>query len=288
MHQSVYMPRLLLKGIGKMDIFLYVIIFIIGTLFGSFFTLAVYRIPLKKDITHERSYCPNCNHKLSFLDMIPIFSYLFLGGKCRYCKQKIRPRYLLLEVLSGVVFVLFAMSIKMSVFTIDISMIVYFFFSILYFVTLFILAGIDKEKRKIEKSVLLFGYIIETLYIIYLYIVEKDPNIYRYVIYLSIICILVLLDIFILRKKVKNSYPVEILLLCMLLLTFTYEAVTILTITFTLLVIGIYGIIQKVVRHQNKSVQKTQEKTSVQPIGFYLCVTNIVCFIIANFYIMGN
>ena len=134
-----------------MDIFLYVVIFIIGTLFGSFFTLAVYRIPLKKDITHERSYCPNCNHKLSFLDMIPIFSYLFLGGKCRYCKQKIRPRYLLLEILSGVVFVLFAMSIKMSIFTLDISKLVYFVFTLLYFVTLFILAGIDKEKKKHKK-----------------------------------------------------------------------------------------------------------------------------------------
>lgn len=268
-----------------MDIFLYVVIFIIGTLFGSFFTLAVYRIPLKKDITHERSYCPNCNHKLSFLDMIPIFSYLFLGGKCRYCKQKIRPRYLLLEILSGVVFVLFAMSIKMSIFTLDISKLVYFVFTLLYFVTLFILAGIDKEKRKLEKSVLLFGYIIETLYIIYLYIVEKDPNIYRYVIYLSIICILVLLDILVLRRKVKDSYPIEILLLCMLLLVYTYEAVTILTITFTLVVIGISGVMKKITNYSRKSVQKVLEKNNVQPIGFYLCVTNIICFIIANFYI---
>ena len=268
-----------------MDIFLYVVIFIIGTLFGSFFTLAVYRIPLKKDITHERSYCPNCNHKLSFLDMIPIFSYLFLRGKCRYCKQKIRPRYLLLEILSGAVFVLFAMSIKMSIFTLDISMLVYFTFSVLYFVTLFILAGIDKEKGKVEKTVLLFGYVIETLYIIYLYIVEKDPNIYRYVIYLSIICVLIILDILILRKRVKNSYPIEILLLCMLLLTYTYEAVTILTITFTLVVIGMYGIIKKIINYSKKSVQRAQQETKVQPICFYLCVTNIICFIVANYYI---
>ena len=66
-----------------MNIVLYTLIFIIGTLFGSFFTLAVYRIPLGKDITHERSFCPNCNHKLQFLDLIPILSYIFLGGKCR-------------------------------------------------------------------------------------------------------------------------------------------------------------------------------------------------------------
>ena len=61
-----------------MDIVFYILIFCIGTLFGSFFTLAVYRIPLRQDITHTRSYCPKCNHRLEFLDMIPIFSYIFL------------------------------------------------------------------------------------------------------------------------------------------------------------------------------------------------------------------
>ena len=115
-----------------MNIVLYTLIFIIGTLFGSFFTLAVYRIPLGKDITHERSFCPNCNHKLQFLDLIPILSYIFLGGKCRYCKQKIRPRYLLLETMSGVIFVLFAMSLKINIFTTNINTWIYFIFGILY------------------------------------------------------------------------------------------------------------------------------------------------------------
>ena len=64
-----------------MNIFFYIIIFIIGTLFGSFYTLAVYRIPLKQDITHTRSYCPKCNHKLNFLDLIPILSYIFFKEK---------------------------------------------------------------------------------------------------------------------------------------------------------------------------------------------------------------
>ena len=91
-----------------MNTFIYIIIFIIGTLFGSFYTLAVYRIPKRQDITHTHSYCPNCNHKLGFLDLIPILSYIFLGGKCRYCKQKIRPRYLILELLSGILFVVIA------------------------------------------------------------------------------------------------------------------------------------------------------------------------------------
>ena len=66
-----------------MDILLYVLIFIMGIVFGSFFSLAIYRIPKNQDITHTRSYCPICNHQLSFLDLIPVFSYIFLLGKCR-------------------------------------------------------------------------------------------------------------------------------------------------------------------------------------------------------------
>ena len=91
-----------------MDILLYIIIFIMGTVFGSFFTLATYRIPRNQDITHTHSYCPNCSHKLGFLDLIPVFSYIFLLGKCRYCKEKISPRYLIIEILSGVTFALVA------------------------------------------------------------------------------------------------------------------------------------------------------------------------------------
>ena len=83
-----------------LNILLYIYIFITGITFGSFFTLAVYRIPRREDITHTRSYCPKCHHKLSFWDMIPLFSYIFLGGKCRYCKEKIRPRYFILELFN--------------------------------------------------------------------------------------------------------------------------------------------------------------------------------------------
>ena len=89
-----------------MNTILYALIFIIGTLFGSFFTLAVYRIPLGKDIIHERSFCPNCNHKLGFFDLIPILSYIFLGGKCRYCKTKISAQYPVIEAVNGFGYVL--------------------------------------------------------------------------------------------------------------------------------------------------------------------------------------
>ncbi len=267
------------------DIIIYIIIFCIGTVFGSFFTLAVYRIPLGKDITHERSFCPNCNHKLSFFDMIPILSYICLRGKCRYCKQKIRPRYLILEILSGIVFVLFAMSIKFNILKISLDTVMYLVFGLIYIAILFIIAGIDKEKIQVEKKVLLFGYVVEALYIIYLYIVEKDANVYRYVIYLMSICILLTLDIGFLRKSARNSYPTEILLLCLFLLTFTYEGVTILSIIMALLIITFKALMKKLSNKKLETVRMDKKEFSKMPIGFYLCISNIAILILSNFCI---
>ena len=264
-----------------MNILLYVLIFIIGTLFGSFFTLATYRIPLGQDITHKRSYCPKCNHKLAFWDMIPIFSYIFLGGKCRYCKTKIRIRYLLLEVITGIVFTLFALSINLNIYTISLSKILYLVFGLLYISILFIIAGIDKERYEVKKNVLLVGIIIQTLYIIYLYVVEKDPNMYRYVIYLFLLCMLVLVDINVLKKKAKASYPVEVLMLSMYMILFTYEWVFFMTVCFTLLAIVFYLILRKI--KFKKNVVKEDNKKELQlPIAFYMCTANILCLIVTN------
>ena len=95
-----------------MDIFIFIMIFIAGTVFGSFYSLAVYRIPRKENITYVQSHCVSCNHKLGLMDLIPIWSYIFLKGRCRYCKEKIRSRYVLLEVTSGFTFLLIALFLR--------------------------------------------------------------------------------------------------------------------------------------------------------------------------------
>ena len=156
------------------QVIFYLLFFAIGTVFGSFFTLAVYRIPLHQDITHKHSYYPKCNHKLSFWDMIPIFSYICLGGKCRYCKEKIRVRYLFLEVLTGIVFLLFAMSLNIDFNTIDINKVIYLVFGLLFIAGLIIIAGIDKERYEIQKSVVLYLTTITFVYMIYLYTVKLN------------------------------------------------------------------------------------------------------------------
>ena len=89
------------------NIFVGFCMFAIGTLFGSFFSLATYRIPRHQDILVKRSYCPNCKHRLEFFDLIPVLSYIFHGAKCKYCGEKISPRYLLLELSNGIIFLCF-------------------------------------------------------------------------------------------------------------------------------------------------------------------------------------
>lgn len=170
-----------------MNTIIYFFMFAMGATLGSFYTLAVYRIPLKQDITHTRSFCPRCNHKLNFFDLIPILSYIVLGGKCRYCKNKIRPRYLILEVLSGLVFLTFTMLLKIDFVNIEIKKIVTLFFGMLFFSAVFIISGIFKEYKKIQKSVFNFGIIVEIIYMVYLYIFNLNTNIYRYIIYLALL-----------------------------------------------------------------------------------------------------
>lgn len=157
-----------------MNIFFYVIIFIIGITFGSFYTLAVYRIPKKQDITHTHSYCPNCKHKLGIFDLIPVFSYIFLKGKCRYCKIKIRPRYLILEIISGLFFVVVAYLMGLSVYNLQILKIINYVFFVLYFTFIILILGIYNETKKVNNAILVYGVIISIMYIIYLYIIGNN------------------------------------------------------------------------------------------------------------------
>ncbi len=261
-----------------MDIFLYIIIFIMGTLFGSFYTLAIYRIPNKIDITHTHSFCPNCNHKLGFFELIPVLSYIFLGGKCKQCKQKIRPRYLIIEILSGIVLVLLAKGFNISYSNLQIHTLIELGFLILYLSGIVIIAGIDLEKRKIEKSVIYYALGILVLYIIYLCIVDRT-NIYRYIMYLSITLILLIIDTIILKKKAKTSYTLSILILLLIMVVFTGEVVTILTVIMTLLIIVLYILFNKMKSYKSKVKINEKDICSKLNIGFYLSISNILMLI---------
>lgn len=265
-----------------MDIFTYIMIFMMGTVFGSFFTLAVYRIPLHKDITHERSFCPNCNHRLEFIDLIPILSYIFLKGKCRYCGQKIRIRYLILEILSGLVFLLAYMSFGIHFPNYDIATFVAFTSFVCMYITVVIVSGIDKEYRTINKGTILFGTVMQAIYILYLYIVEK-ANVYRYSIYLILLVIIEIANIIYLKKNVKENYVLEILLFA-IYIAFVVGGELFLVISLLTIIMVIFSnLIQKVKFNikDNANILNDAEKKKTR-VGFLMGISTIIVCLIEN------
>ena len=86
-------------------IILYIVIFLIGISIGSFLNVCIYRIPKKEDIVFERSHCMSCGNVLKWYELIPLFSFLVQGGKCRNCKTKLSVQYPLIELLNGLIYV---------------------------------------------------------------------------------------------------------------------------------------------------------------------------------------
>ena len=86
------------------QIIFYIIIFLYGIVIGSFLNVCIYRLPKKENIAKVRSHCMNCGYQLKWYDLVPLFSYLFLRGRCRNCKEKISIQYPIIEALNGVLY----------------------------------------------------------------------------------------------------------------------------------------------------------------------------------------
>ncbi len=78
-----------------------IFVFIAALLLGSFLNVVIYRIPRRESVLWPGSHCPGCNHNLKALDLIPVLSYVGLGGRCRYCKKSISLRYPLVEIITA-------------------------------------------------------------------------------------------------------------------------------------------------------------------------------------------
>lgn len=265
-----------------MEIIIYIAIAITGVVFGSFFTLAVYRIPRKENIVYVRSHCTTCGHKLNFWDLIPVFSYIFLGGKCRYCGEKIRIRYLLLEVFSGIVFLTLAL-------TNGLEDIIYLVFVYLFMAGMFIIAGIDKENYKIPNGVIIYEFCVAITYFVFntvMYFgmnkvqdVSFNDTLWNAITYMSdkiIGAILIPLILFVINKlieallKDKEKAPIgygDIKYLSVIGLMFGFS-VQILGIALSS-IIGFIGFLI----HKYKEI----------PWGYYLSIATIIVLIISPY-----
>ena len=113
-----------------------VIVFLFGLVIGSFTNVLIYRIPLEKSIVYPPSACTSCGKRLTAPDLVPVFSYIFLKGRCRHCGAPVSPRYPLVELLTALIFTalyikygisvpflafVFLMTILIAVFFIDLD-----------------------------------------------------------------------------------------------------------------------------------------------------------------------
>ena len=105
---------------------------LLGIVLGSFLNTCIYRIPQKQSIISPASCCTSCNAGLNAIDLIPIASYVILMGKCKYCGDKIGVRYILIEILTGIIalvlFLKWGLNIKFILYGIFACLLICIFF----------------------------------------------------------------------------------------------------------------------------------------------------------------
>ncbi|MBQ9019474.1 MAG: prepilin peptidase [Bacilli bacterium] len=194
-----------------MNILYLIIFFLIGLCMGSFYTVVGLRLPKHEDFIANRSYCDHCHHELSFFDMIPIFSYIFLRGKCRYCNKKIDNISTFMEVFTGILFALsyyaFGFSYQLYIALGIVSMLV-------------IISVSDISYYIIPDEVLIFftGYFL-IIYTLNIGVINTFVNILSGVIMFAIMYTIMLLGNFIFKKESLGGGDIKLMFVIGLVLT---------------------------------------------------------------------
>lgn len=135
----------------------FVIIFITGLLIGSFLNVCIYRIPREESISYPPSHCTNCGTRIMWYDLIPVVSYIILGGKCRACKDRISIKYHMVELFTGVIFLCLYLSFGFSI----------EFFKYIVFVSLLIVIGIiDLNTTDVYLKTTITGIIFGIIFVV--------------------------------------------------------------------------------------------------------------------------
>ena len=125
-----------------------IVLFILGGVAGSFLNVCIHRLPREESIVSPSSRCPHCHHAIAWHDNIPLFSYIFLRGRCRSCQEAISGRYFLIEALTAIMalFTYWKFGISLA-----------FLAAFLFVATLIVITFIDIEHQIIPHEVILPG-----------------------------------------------------------------------------------------------------------------------------------
>lgn len=239
-----------------------ILIAIIGLCIGSFLNVCIYRIPREESISFPSSHCTKCSHKLEWYELIPVFSYIFLKGKCKNCKEKISIQYPLIELSNAILYVLVFLKFQYFLDTVKFMVLVSF---------LIVIGIIDlKTKFVYNSTVILMGIASVIFLIIYYAKIKSFPmdNILGGVLGLAIIGLIVF------ATRGMGEGDIEIAAISGLFLGLKGE---VFMLFFAVILAGIVGAIMLIVK---KKSRKTE-----MPFGPFLATTAIIAIFYGNIII---
>lgn len=239
-----------------MEIYYTIVFFIFGTIFGSFFNVVGSRLPNGESIIYPPSHCTNCNHQLTWKELIPIFSFLLQGGKCKNCNQKISWFHPLYELATGF---LFALSYQVFGFSMN------FVIAITFLSTLMILIVSDYYYMIIPDQVLFVGIILVMIELL----IKNGLNslifsILDGIISFFIMYIIKLIGDFLFKKESMGGGDIKLLFLFGLVLGPLTSVISIFLASFIALPISL------LILYKNK--------TNIMPFGPFLSVSALILF----------
>ncbi|MBP2032191.1 leader peptidase (prepilin peptidase)/N-methyltransferase [Clostridium algifaecis] len=161
------------KKCGDLYMYIYygIIIFIFGTIIGSFLNVCIYRIPLQESVVYTPSHCTSCGRKIKWYDLIPVASYIVLKGKCRYCGEKISKKYPIVEFVTGILYLMLYVK-----FGISISIVKY-----ITFISILIVVGIiDFNTTNVYFETTIVGLISSIIFLASYYYIGFPVKTYVY------------------------------------------------------------------------------------------------------------
>ncbi|MEG2985231.1 MAG: prepilin peptidase [Peptostreptococcaceae bacterium] len=248
-----------------MDTYFLIVSFVMGAIFGSFYNVCIYRIPEKQSIVSPPSHCYNCNTRLKYIDLVPIISWIFLKGKCRYCEAKVSSRYAIVEFLTAILFSLIYIS-----FGYEIKTLYYMFLVSL----LIIITFIDIDHYIIPDNLILIGSIVAIIVNLLGYGVPLIDGLKGALFAGGGVLVVTLTLEYIVKKEVMGGGDVKLYAMIGL---FLGTKLALLTIVISIYIGALYGIIFII---YNKV--KKQGFSSTIPFGPFISIAAVISIFYGN------
>lgn len=253
-----------------------------GLVIGSFLNVVIYRLPRKINISKGRSICPNCNTPIKAYDLIPVISYIILGGKCRYCKCKISYMYPLVEILTGFVFYMTYKTFGLNL--------MYLLVYLVVFCMLICIAFIDIYEMYIYDILVYIGFVACLDLYVYKYYITNAPSIVIQLVSVAITFLFYLILYFLSKKiygeEVFGLGDVQLSVLIALIVSSDYLYYTIF-LPFILafayvLIISVVKLIKKPKQEQNDN---DEEKSRLfLPFAPFMCLSGFLLVTCTPFF----